>query len=286
MIPGFIITFRETLEAALIVGIILSYLIKTHQTGYKKIVYWGTGSGVAASILGAFIFTTFAGGFTGRAEEIFEGVTMLIGAALLTTMILWMMRQKHIARELEQRVATELAADVRGVGLFFLVFVAILREGIETVIFLSSASFASGDNIMIGAITGIIAAILAGYAIFVGSMNIKIKMFFNLTSILLILFAAGLVAYGVHELQEAGIMPTVIEHVWDINPPIHSDGSYPLLHEKGYIGTIFQGLFGYNGNPSLIETLSYGGYLVLVFILWAKRENVYRKQYDSAVYQA
>ncbi len=98
----------------------------------------------------------------------------------------------------------------------------------------------STNNNLIGALAGIIAAVFLGYVIFVGSMKIKIKTFFNVTSILLILFAAGLVAYGMHELQEVNIIPTLIEHVWDVNPPLNLDGTYPLLHEKGYIGSILR----------------------------------------------
>ena len=212
------------------------------------------------------LFTKIAGGFTGRAEEIFEGITMLIGALLLTTMILWMMKQKHIARELEHRVGEELA-EVHKFGLFLLVFIAVLKEGIETVIFLGAMSFASTNNNMIGALAGIIIAIFLGYVIFVGSMKINIKKFFSITSILLILFAAGLVVHGIHEFQEAKIIPTVIEHVWNINP---------ILDENGHIGSILNGLFGYNGNPSLIEMLSYFTYLVFVLLLWRNIEKVHK----------
>lgn len=266
MIQNFIITFRETLEVALIIGIILSYLTRTKQTKYNNVVYVGIISGIVASIIGALLFTKIAGGFTGRAEEIFEGITMLVGALLLTTMILWMMEQKHIARELEHRVGEELA-EVHKFGLFLLVFIAVLREGIETVIFLGAMSFASTNNNMIGALAGIIVAIFLGYVIFVGSMKINIKKFFNITSILLILFAAGLVAHGIHELQEAKIIPTVIEHVWNINP---------ILDENGHIGSILKGLFGYNGDPSLIEMLSYLIYLVFVLVLWRNIEKVHK----------
>ena len=282
MVPSFIITFREVLEAALVVGIVLSYLVRTKQTQYNNIVYLGVASGIVASIIGAVIFSTLAGGFTGRAEKIFEGITMLVGAFLLTTMILWMMKQKHIAQELEHRVATELTKRHK-FGLCLLVFVAILREGIETVIFLNAASFVAANNSIFAALAGIVAAILLGYAIFLGSMKINIKKFFNITSIILILFAAGLVAHGIHELQEAKIITTVIEHIWDINPPINPDGSYPILHEKGYMGSILQSLFGYNGNPSLIEVLSYIVYLAFVVVLWKRVERVKLKPYaDSA----
>jgi high-affinity iron transporter len=278
MIPSFIITFREVLEAALVVGIVLSYLVRTRQTQYNNIVYLGVASGLVASIIGAVLFSTLAGGFTGRAEKIFEGITMLVGAFLLTTMILWMMKQKQVAQELEHRVATELTKRHK-FGLCLLVFVAILREGIETVIFLNAASFVAANNSIFAALAGIVAAILLGYAIFLGSMKINIKKFFNITSIILILFAAGLVAHGMHELQEGKIITTVIEHVWDINPPINPDGSYPILHEKGYMGSILQSLFGYNGNPSLIEVLSYIVYLAFVVVLWKRVERVKLKPY-------
>jgi len=182
-------------------------------------------------------------------------------------MILWMMKQKHIAMELEQKVATELQ-EAHKLGLFSLVFISVLREGIETVIFLGAASFVSTDNTLLGASAGILVAIILGFVIFAGSVKINIKKFFNVTSVVLIFFAAGLVAYGIHELQEAGVIPIIIEHVWDINPPVNPDGSYPLLHENGFIGSILKGLLGYNGNPSLIEVLSYTVYLVLVLGLW------------------
>jgi high-affinity iron transporter len=275
MIPSFIITFREALEAALIFGIIISFLSRTNQTKYNNIVYLGAASGVVGSIIGAFLFNHIAGGFSGSAEQIFEGFTMLIGAVLLTTMILWMMKQKHVAEELEAKVSTEIT-EAHKLGLFSLVFIAILREGIETVIFLEASSYISEKNTIIGAVLGIVAAIFLGYVVFVGSMKINLKKFFNVTSILLILFAAGLVAHGVHELQEAGIIPTVIEHIWDINPTVNPDGTYSVLHEKGLIGSIFVSLFGYNGNPSLLETLSYFAYLILVFLLWKNIERSYR----------
>ncbi|OGY43131.1 MAG: hypothetical protein A2731_03550 [Candidatus Buchananbacteria bacterium RIFCSPHIGHO2_01_FULL_39_8] len=267
MIPSFIITFRETLEAALIVGVILSYLFKIRQIKYNNIVYVGIGSAIVASIIGAIIFNNLAGGFTGRAEEIFEGVTMLVGAVLLTTMIIWMMKQKQMMVKLEDKVATEIG-EAHKFGIFSLVFIAVLREGVETVIFLEAANFVSSGNNLVGALAGIIAAIFVGYLMFVAARRINIKKFFNVTSILLILFAAGLIAHGIHEFEEAGVIPIVIDHVWDINPTLNPDGSYPFFHEKGYCGSILTGLFGYNGDPSLIEVFSYIVYIVIVLILW------------------
>lgn len=274
MFSSFIITFREMFEVSLIVGIILSYLARTKQTQYNNVVYFGVIAGITASIIGALLFNILAGGFEGRAEQIFEGITMLTGAILLTTMIFWMMKQKHVAIHLEQKIAQKIN-ELRKYGLFLLAFMAVLREGIETVIFLEAASFVSEENNLFGALGGIIAAIFLGYLIFVGSKKINIKRFFDATSILLILFAAGLVSHGMHEFEEANLISSIKENVWDINPEINQDGSYPALHERGIVGSIFKGLFGYNGNPSLTEVLSYIIYLVIIILLWRKVEKVH-----------
>ncbi len=275
IISSFIITFREALEAALIIGIILAYLVKTKREKYNNIVYIAIASAVIASVIAAFLFNAFAGGFEGRAEEIFEGAAMLFASFLITFMILWMLKQKHIVADLHKKVSTEIKEEHK-FGLFLLVFVSVLREGIETVIFLGAAKLVSSDNNIIGASLGIIFAIILGYILFVIGKKIDIKRFFNITSILLILFAAGLVAHGVHEFQEAGILPTYVEHVWDINPPQNQDGSYPLLHENGFIGGLAKDLFGYNGNPSLLEVISYITYLILIFILWRNIEKIHK----------
>lgn len=275
MIPSLIITFRETLEAALIVGIILSYLIKTKRQKYNNIVYLGIAAAIVASIIGAFLFNALAGGFTGRAEEIFEGIAMLFASFLLTFMILWMLKQKHIVIDLHKKVDSELKQRQRA-GLFFIVFISVLREGIETVIFLSAANFVSSENSLFGATLGIITAIIVGYLIFVAGKRINLKAFFNITSVLLILFAAGLTAYGIHEFQEAKVLPVYVEHVWDINPQLNPDGTVPLLHEKGAIGSIAKGLFGYNGNPSLIEVLAYFAYLVMIVLLWKNIDRIHK----------
>ena len=250
MLQSFIILFRETLEVALVIGIVLGYLVRSGQREYRKSVYFGLAAGVAASVLGAVGFQLLAGGFGGRAEEIFEGITMLAGAILLTTLIVWIMRKSAQTAELERKVANRIDGSRRA-GLFLLIFFAVLREGIESVIFLSAARFASGENNLLGAGLGLAAAVVLGLLLFRGALRVNLRSFFTVTNVLLILFAAGLVTGGVHELQEAGVIPIVVEHVWDINPGVVGEG-YPVLHENGLLGSIAKGLFGYNGNPSLI----------------------------------
>lgn len=274
MLPSLMITFRETLEAALVVGVILSFLSRTGRQSYNRWVYGGILVGIGASLVGAGLFHWLAGGFEGRAEQLFEGLTMLIGAGLLTTMIVWMIRHKPSTLDIEN-VALRHLESTQGVGLFLLVFFAVLREGVETVVFLNAARYMSGEQVLMGGIFGVILALGVGVAFFYGTLKIRLALFFQVTTALLILFAAGLVAYGVHELQEARVIPILVEHVWDINPVVQNEGSFPMLHEKGAVGGIFKGLFGYNGNPSLIEVLSWLAYLALAILTWGwvKRPN-------------
>ena len=263
MLESFLITSRETLEASLVIGIVLAYLNKTNNQNYKKTVYYGIIFGILASILSAFVFTLFAGGFGGNAEKIFEGATMFIGSFLLTTMILWMMQQRHIAREIEGKVEKHLMGQqplFSHLGIFMIIFIAIIREGVETVIFLNAINYASGIN-FIGGTLGIIAAIVAGYLFFISTKKINLKKLFNISSILLILFAAGLVAHGMHEFEEAGVVSGIIAPLFDINH---------IVNENGIVGSFLKGLFGYNGNPSLLEIIAYVSYLGLIFYLYKR----------------
>jgi high-affinity iron transporter len=206
MLSSFIITFRESLEASLIIGVILGYLSKTSQQKQNKIVYAGVLVGVIGSILGAFLFNKLAGGFEGKAEEIFEGITMIIGAILLITVILWMQKQKNIAQNLQNKIGVNIGNSGK-ISLFTLSFISVLREGIETVIFLSASTFASGENSLTGAILGILTAIVVGILVFFGSLKINVKKFFNITSILLVILAIWLFIQGLHEFEEAGLFP-------------------------------------------------------------------------------
>ncbi len=265
MLESFLVTSRETLEASLVVGIVLAYLNKTNNQNYRKTVYYGIAFGILASILATLIFTFFADGFEGAAEQIFEGITMLVGAFLLTTMIFWMMQQRHIAKEIEGKVESHLMNTplFSHIGIFMIIFIAIIREGIETVIFMNALNYASGIN-FIGGTLGIVAAVIAGYLFFVSTRKINLKKLFNISSVLLILFAAGLVAHGIHEFEEAGLISGIITPLFDINH---------ILNEKGVVGSFLKGLFGYNGNPSLLEFIAYASYLGIIFYLYRRIEN-------------
>jgi len=258
MIPAFLLALREGLEAALIVGIVLGALGKMKRDDLKPTVWMGTISAIFVSIAAAVILYLVGVSFEGEAEEIFEGLTMLLAAAVLTWMILWMRYQA-------KAVSMNLASDVRQAAikggkqtLFFVAFLAIVREGIELALFLTAASFNSGTQAtLLGAILGLVVTVIMVWALFASLIKLDLGRFFQYSSILLILFAAGLVAHGVHELNEAGWIPVIIEHVWDINF---------LFDENSLLGEMAKTLFGYNGNPSLSEVIAYLGYYLMLFI--------------------
>ncbi len=259
IIESFLITSRETLEASLVIGIVMSYLNKTNNKQFKKTVYYGIIFGILFSVLAAIGFSFIAGGFTGKSEALFEGITMLIGAGLLTTMILWMRKQRNISFEIEEKVGQRIMQNnfYGHIGIFLIIFTAIIREGVETVIFLNALKYASGLNIISG-LVGIVSAIIVGYLFFIGSKKMKLKYVFSISSILLIFFAAGLTAHGVHELEEASVIP-VGKVLFDINH---------VVNEKGVFGSFLKGLFGYNGNPSLLEFSVWLLYLGIIFFFY------------------
>jgi len=264
MTASTIITLRETLEASLVVGIVLTYLHSMQQMNLQKFVWRGVVAGVVASIAIGIGITMTLGAFEGRAEEIYEGILMIIAAGLITWMLLWMLDQRRMLRKnIEHKIDSHIQQR-NSLGIFLLVFFSVLREGAETVIFLHAAYLqASSAGVqLLGAGLGIAVAILISILFFRGVGHMSMRRCFSITTGILVLFAAGLTAHGVHELQEAGIVPIIIEHAWDTNA---------YLDENGTIGSIFKGVFGYNGNPSLLEILSYWAYLVGIGYAWKRK---------------
>ncbi len=256
-----VLTTREGLEASLIVGIVLAYLAKTDNRARFKAIWVGTAAAVLVSIIsGAALFFT-VGELTGQPERLFEGAAMLSAVAVLTWMVFWMRKQaKNIKGELEARLASAIAAG-SAIGLASVVFFAVLREGWETALFLFAISKSSSPvSTSVGAAAGLVLSISLGVALYTGSRRLNLRQFFTATGILLIVFAAGLLAHAVHEFQEAGILPGTIEHLWNTNG---------IVSENSSVGKFLKTLFGYNGAPSLLEVGVWWLYLVasLTFFL-------------------
>jgi high-affinity iron transporter len=211
----------------------------------------------------AFVIQTVGLELEGSAEQLFEGTTMFLAVGVLTWMIFWMRYQARLMRtSLEHEVQAAVATG-RNLGLAAVSFVAVLREGVETALFLSAAAFASeGGGTLPGALLGLALAVLIGYLIYVTTARLNVRIFFNLTSVLLLIFAAGLFAHGVHEFQEAGVFPTLKAQLWNTNH---------ILDESSTIGEFLKALVGYNGNPSLEEVAAYLAYWVATLLgvrLW------------------
>ncbi|MGZ9164670.1 MAG: iron uptake transporter permease EfeU [Anaerolineales bacterium] len=271
MLPTYLLSLREGLEAALIIGIVLGALTKIRRNDLSAAVWLGTLSAVGVSILTAVLLTSFGMSLEETAEQIFEGITMLIAAGILTWMIFWMSKQaRFLKSELEAGV-NKAAASTGKRAVFWLAFIAVVREGIELALFITAAFFAGDQSqattniiqTLAGTILGLGTAALLGWTLFATTVRLDLRRFFQVTGILLILFAAGLVAHGVHEFNEVGWIPVVVEHIWDVNS---------IIDETSLAGQLLKTLFGYNGNPSLTEMFAYFAYLVVVSIFW-RREN-------------
>ncbi len=264
-----IIVFREVLEATLIVGILYTFLKQTNQNESITKLWQGVLVALAASVVGSFLFQQFAGGFKGQAGKVFEGIVMIVAAGVLGTVIVWMAKNKNIAEDLKGKAEQALSSNKVGLGIFLLAFVSVFREGIETILFLYGVMMKQGGLSISLSLLGAVMGIGMGYLIFVQGKKVPLKTFFNVSSILLIFVAAGMFAYGIHELESAGIIPDY-GRIWDINPAKLADGSYPLMHDKGYVGSLLKGLFGYNGDPSLIELLAWFLSLSGLTYVWKK----------------
>jgi high-affinity iron transporter len=265
-----LVTTREGLEASLIVGIVLAYLAKTDNRQHFRTIWVGTAAAVLVSALtGAALFFT-VGALEGRAEQIFEGVAMLSAVAVLTWMIFWMRKQAMgIKRDLETRLQGAIAAG-SAVGLASVVFFAVVREGWETALFLFAISESSTPlSTSVGAVIGLVVSISLGVALYMGSRRLNLRQFFTVTGVLLIVFAAGLLAHGIHEFQEAGLLPMTVEHVWDTNG---------IVSEDSNSGLFLKALFGYNGNPSLLEVVAWLSFLVVALAFFLRPMVTWRRQ--------
>ncbi len=268
MLASFLLSLREGLEAALIIGIVLGILFRLKRSDLNGIVWSGVGAAALLSAIAAVALNLLGMEFEGKGEEIFEGVAMLLAAGVLTWMIFWMHRSaRTLKAEIENK--TRNALQGRGSqGLFALAFLAVFREGIELALFLLAAGQTSSPlQTLAGALGGLTGAAVLGWLLFNSARSLSLRSFFQVTNVLLIIFAAGLVGVGIHEFNEAGIVPAIVEHVWDING---------ILSDKSEVGLILKALVGYNGNPSLTEVLAYLAYLggIILTLLLRRQKTV------------
>jgi high-affinity iron transporter len=253
---AFLVMLREGVEAALVVAILFAYLERTGRRDAFPTVWWGTAAAVILSLVAGILTWNAVGSLEGTAEELVEGIVAMLAAVLLAWMIFWMGSQ---ARGLRSKFESHAGAALE-TGTFALgavPFVAVAREGFESALFLLSTTVGetSSGGQLIGGLLGVLLAAVIGYLVYRGSHLINLRTFFRVSGYLIALFAAGLVAKGVHEFQELGAIPTLIERVWEVgilDPTTNTAGAF------------LKAMFGWDADPSLLQVLAYFAFLIPV----------------------
>lgn len=251
-----LITLREGLEIALVLAIIVAYLRKTGRSDRLGAIWAGSAAAVVVCVVAGVLFHRIVGEFEGKWEQFVEGSLAFAAAGVLTWMIFWMRgHARGISSDLQSKI--DAAIDRSPLALAFVAFVAVVREGFETVLFLLGAetASASGAAVVVGGVIGLGLAAGLGYLFYLGSDRVDLKRFFNWTGLLLILFAAGLFAKGIHEYREF----FELEAGWYSNT-IWNVTSGPLA--DGWINDFMNGLFGWSPDPERVRVVAYFAFLL------------------------
>jgi len=261
---GLLTGLREGVEAALIVGIIASYLVKIGRADRLASVWFGVAAAIASSIAIGVLAFVLLGSLQGTAEQIFAGTASLLAVVILTYMLFWM-RKQAITLGADLRSGVDRAvASTSVLGLTLLAFTAVIREGFETALFLlgqTTAAAGEGLAVVLGAVVGLLIAAGIGVLIFRAGLRLNLSSFFNLTGAALVVIASGLLSYGVHEFIEVGLLPGLVTPIYDI--------SAILPHKEG-IGQFLRAIVGYSSTPELTTLLAQGAYLLFGLFFYVR----------------
>ena len=260
MLANFLIGLREGLEAALVVGILVAYLRKIGRDDVLPRIWLGVGLAVALSLAigAALTFGTY--GLSFQTQELIGGILSIVATGFVTWMVFWMLRAaRGLSRELRSDVDSHLAGA--GWGLVLVAFLAVGREGIETALFIWAAVQASGSTALplAGAALGIVVAVVLGYLIYRGVLSINLSKFFTYTGVILIVVTAGVLAYGVHDLQEAGVLPGINSLAFDVTAFVPPDSWY---------GTLLKGTLNFSPATTWLEAIVWVAYVVPVMTIF------------------
>ncbi|MGN6274046.1 MAG: iron uptake transporter permease EfeU [Protaetiibacter sp.] len=259
MLANALIGLREGLEAGLVVGILIAYLRKLGRDELLPRLWLGIGAAVAVSLAVGALLTWGPYGLSFQAQEILGGTLSVLAVGLVTWMIFWMLRHSRGLRgELERGLDTALVRSAGGAGwgLVLLGVVAVGREGVETALFVWAAAKSTGDPLLgtLGAVLGILAAVVISYLIYRGFVRINLGVFFRWTGLFLVLVAAGVLAYGVGELQEAGVIPGWGQHAFSL---AH------LIPATSWYGVLLAGIFNFTPEPTWAQFVAWFAYIVV-----------------------
>jgi high-affinity iron transporter len=271
MLANFLIGLREGLEAALIVSILIAYLVKSGRRHLLPQIWIGVGIAVAVSLAFGAALTFGPKGLTFEAQELIGGLLSIVAVVFVTWMIFWMAKA---ARTLsgELRAQLDKAADAGRWSLTIVAMLAVGREGLETALFLWAATQAAAGGTgsttgpLLGAALGLVLAMVLGYLIYRGALKINLGRFFTWTGAFLIVIAAGVLAYGVHDLQEAGLLPGLNNLAFDVSG---------VIPPTSWYGTVLKGVFNFSPATTVLQAAAWLLYFIptLAIFLYQKRQR-------------
>lgn len=251
MSAALLLTFREGLEAAVILSILLAFLKRAGEQDLARYVLYAALAAAAMSVAAGVVVFETTGELEGRAEQLFEGTVMIVAAIVITHV--WR-HSRNVRRQYENQTAVALASTSARRAIFVTAFVVVLIEGLEVVLFLRATVGDSAGDAFVGGLIGLALAVAVGLVVYQANRLRDAILLFYLVGAALIVLAAGLLAHGVHEFQEAGIIPVLRENLWNTNG---------ILDEGEGFGKFMRSLFGYNGNPELLEVIVWVSYLTV-----------------------
>jgi len=262
MFSNYLIGLREGIEAALVVSILLTYLVRTNRNPLIRFVWYGVAAAVVASIFIAVGLESISGELSETLEPIFAGTVSFVAVGFVTWMIFWMKRSaKTISSDLRNQLDSA-AVSGGAIAVAAMALVAVLREGAETAIFFWAAAHATGNSLasVVGLVLGLGTAVIVGWIFYRSASTINLSKFFKITSILLVFVAAGVLSYGIHEFQEVGWLPG------DGNVLIDLSG---VLIEGSFMATLAAGLLNLKPTTTTLQVIGYAIYsiTVLYFLL-------------------
>lgn len=263
MLANLLIGLREGLEASLVVSILIAYLVKVNRRDEIRFIWIGVGSAIAVVVVLFGGITIIFDQLSFFWQETIGGTLSIMAAVLVTWMIFWMRRTaRGLKRELEGQM--ESALDLGAGALVTIAFLTVGREGLETAAILWSTIVGSDGNTspFVGAILGFIIAVILGYLIYRGALKVNLSKFFTVTGALLIVVAAGVLAYGIFDLQEAGVLPGFAHRAFDISATIPPDSWY---------GTLLKGTLNFQPDPSWFQVIAWVCYVIPVLYLYLGR---------------
>ncbi len=269
---GLLTGLREGVEAALIVSIVLAYLARTGNRRRFGKIWLGVAAAAGVSLVAGVVLFATIGEFSEPAEQIFEGIAMVVATAVVTWMLFWMRRQAAGVRNELHASVDRVLTDGSVWGLTALAFTAVIREGIETALFLlgqtQAAARAEGGaaSTLLGAVIGLLIATGIGYGFYRGARVINLRTFFQWTGVALIFIAAGLLSHAVHEFVE-------VAEFYGTELPLSAtafDLSAILPHEGNFLGEMLRAIFGYAATPEWLTLLSWAGYLGIVLTMYLR----------------